>query len=1014
MKNKIRKISTSALVWSGLLALVFGMFASTGYAHNKSHQNNKGHSWFFNWHGGWNYFWQPGWKHKRKHVNPYSEPAGSCGYAVRSGTYSVWPGGYQAWVDVKNISGETATDFEVLIDIGDATITGGHLAEYEKVEDGYLVSAPSWLQWQKIRPGKSYRFQFNAREQYEGVVPYVISINGVPCDIEAPEVTLTASEDFFVADDTLTLTAEATDNAVVRRVVFERNGEVIGEDSEAPFELDVDVTEAINGFHLYTATAYDPSGNASSTAPERVFVAIDNKFFGTAPGGPEDYEHLLTYFNQLTPENAGKWESVEGERDVMNWQALDTAYYFARDNGIPFKFHTLLWGQQQPGWIADLSPEEQLAEIEEWMAAVAERYPDLEMIEVVNEPLHAPPPYLDALGGAGETGWDWVITGFELAREYFPESQLILNDYQILHLPEFTQDYLEVITVLQERDLIDAIGLQAHFLERADVPVVAANLDTLAATGLPIYISEFDLNLANDARHANVMRDLFTLFWENPAVAGVTHWGHLQGSIWRTEAYLIRGDGSTRPGFDWIICYLDGGTDCTVPVYIPEGWQGDEYGVTLEAELYDNGDGVLALGNVVAYTDDGDWISFADVEFQETWDTFWVTYAKGNTEVGTISIHLGSLDSDPVATIELPPTAGWGSSDTLEVPWPVVFETEDVFIRFNNIGGVANVDNIRFGTPRPTSSVNLVVDGGFEDSTITGWQSWNGSTLALTTGEVFAGNQSLLATGRPDANQYAVYNLTSVVSPGTTYAVSAQVMHMAGAADTLRLAAKVECTAETAPGDHNTYPWLQNLSGVPSGEWTQLSANLVIPDCDIVDVAIFFEGTSAGVDVYLDEVAVVPPGDNLVTNGSFESGIAGWSAWNGSTLSASGDQAFSGSQSLYATNRPDTAQYAVYNLTGLVSAGNTYSVSAQGLHTGAEADTLRMAAKVECTAETAPEGHNTYPWLQNIGGVAPLEWTQLSASLVIPDCDIVDVAIFFEGTSAGVDVYLDDVVVLPN
>ena len=44
------------------------------------------------------------------------------------------------------------------------------------------------------------------------------------------------------------------------------------------------------------------------------------------PGGPEDYEHLLTYFDQLTPENAGKWGSVEGTRDVMNWTDLDTAY----------------------------------------------------------------------------------------------------------------------------------------------------------------------------------------------------------------------------------------------------------------------------------------------------------------------------------------------------------------------------------------------------------------------------------------------------------------------------------------------------------------------------------------------------------------------------------------------------------------------------------------------------------------------------------------------------------------
>jgi hypothetical protein len=282
----------------------------------------------------------------------------------------------------------------------------------------------------------------------------------------------------------------------------------------------------------------------------------------------------------------------------------------------------------------------------------------------------------------------------------------------------------------------------------------------------------------------------------------------------------------------------------------------------------------------------------------------------------------------------------------------------------------------------------------------------------LTTGQAYSGNQSLLASARPNTAQFAVYNLTSVITPGTTYAVSAQVLQNGAATDTVRLAAKVECTAATVPEGHNTFPWLHNHSGVNPGEWTQLSANLVIPDCDIVDVAIFFEGTTAGVDVYLDEVKVAPPRANLVADGGFESGTAGWQSWNGSSLSATADQAYSGNQSLLASNRPNTAQFAVYNLTGLVSTGTTYAVSAQTLITGSETNTVRLAAKVECSAATAPEGHNTFPWLHNHTGVNPGEWTGLSADLVIPDCDIVDVAIFFEGTSVGVDVYLDEVAVV--
>jgi endo-1,4-beta-xylanase len=944
-----------------------------------------------------------------KKSTPVNEPVDACGYALSSGTQAMSRKGYHGWVAVNNVSGETAKDFEVLLRLGESTISNGQLAQYEQVQDGYLVSAPSWLQHKTIRPGSSHHFQFKAGPEYQGISAYLLSINGIPCDLEPPEVALSASEKFLNGNGTLTLTANATDNAAVRYVTFEQNGEVVGEDWQAPFELEIDVTEQLNGFHAYTATAYDPSGNQAESGRERVLVAINNKFFGTAPGGPEDFEHLLTYFNQLTPENSGKWGSVERERDVMNWQVLDEAYYFARQNNIPFKFHTLVWGQQQPAWLADLSPEEQLAELDEWMGLVAERYPDLEMVEVVNEPLHAPAGYAEALGGDGATGWDWVITAFEMAREHFPQAQLLLNDYQILHLPAFTQDYLEIITVLHERELIDGIGLQSHFLERADVAVVAQNLDTLAATGLPIYISEFDLNYADDARHANVFRDLFTVFWDHPSVVGVTHWGHLQGSVWREDGYLVRSDDSTRPAMDWVQCYIAGGNSCFVPEYIPTGWQGDEFGLTLQAEEYDAGEGVLTLGDVASYTDAGDWIAYRDVEFQAGWDTFWVTYMKGNQDVGSISIFLDSMDSAPVLTVELPNSGGWGSASTLELPWPEIAGTHDVYIRFNDVYGVANLDSVRFGKPQVISGPNLVTDGGFEGSSITGWHAWNGSTLALSTNYAFSGSQSLYITDRPNTAQYAVYNLTDVVTPGTTYAVSAQVLLDRAAPDTARLAAKVECA--NPPEGHNTYPWLHNLQNVAPGEWTELSANLTIPDCDIVDVSIFFEGTSAGVDVYLDDVTVTPPTQqNLLADGGFENGIAGWSSWNGAVLSASTDAAYSGSQSLRATDRPNTNQFAVYNLTGLVSPGTTYSVSAQALITGTDTDTVRLAAKVECS--NPPEGHNTYPWLHNRAGVVPGEWTEISAELVIPDCNVVDVAIFFEGTSPGKDVYLDEVTVL--
>src|SRR5690606_26424095 len=106
------------------------------------------------------------------------------------------------------------------------------------------------LQWQQIPPGGKYRFQFNGAPNYQGVTPYLVSINGVTCDSEAPTVGLSASNGFFNADGTLTLTADATDNVAVRKVVFKQDGEVIGEDWDAPFTLDVGVDDTRNGYHL--------------------------------------------------------------------------------------------------------------------------------------------------------------------------------------------------------------------------------------------------------------------------------------------------------------------------------------------------------------------------------------------------------------------------------------------------------------------------------------------------------------------------------------------------------------------------------------------------------------------------------------------------------------------------------------------------------------------------------------------------------------------------------------------
>jgi endo-1,4-beta-xylanase len=291
---------------------------------------------------------------------------------------------------------------------------------------------------------------------------------------------------------------------------------------------------------------------------------------------PAQYTQL---WNQVTPENAGKWESIESTRNTMSWGNLDRAYKLAYDNGHKFRFHTFVWGSQEPGWLKSLSPAQQLVELEELMSRVAQRYPVIHYIDVVNEPLHAPSSMREALGGNGATGWDWVIRSFELARKYFPDSELHLNDYHIM--AGWTDDdlnkYLQIIKLLNDRKLIDGIGIQSHHFNMNLVSVshMKTKLDRLAAFGIPIYVTELDITgkpawesdevyrtyreqnpVEDENRQYERYRDKFPVFWEHEGVAGITLWGYIEGTTWAVGSGLLNSNGTERKALTWLREYM--------------------------------------------------------------------------------------------------------------------------------------------------------------------------------------------------------------------------------------------------------------------------------------------------------------------------------------------------------------------------------------------------------------------------------------------------------------------------
>jgi hypothetical protein len=93
-----------------------------------------------------------------------------------------------------------------------------------------------------------------------------------------------------------------------------------------------------------------------------------------------------------------------------------------------------------------------------------------------------------------------------------------------------------------------------------------ANLDRLAATGLPIQVTELDIDgvasggVAGDVVQLRNYRRIVPVFWEHPGVEGITVWGWRQPNHWRNaqNAPIVLSNDTPKPAALWLYNYVRG------------------------------------------------------------------------------------------------------------------------------------------------------------------------------------------------------------------------------------------------------------------------------------------------------------------------------------------------------------------------------------------------------------------------------------------------------------------------
>jgi endo-1,4-beta-xylanase len=315
-------------------------------------------------------------------------------------------------------------------------------------------------------------------------------------------------------------------------------------------------------------------------------VAVNQRQFEGADAAAVDI--ITRQFNQISPENALKFQPTQPAADRYTFDAADRYVQFGIDRHMQVVGHNLVWHSQTGAWVFEgtggkaADRDTLLARMRDHIRTVVGRYKGrIHGWDVVNEAI-------DEDGSMRKSAWqlgigdDYVARAFEFAHEADPDAELYYNDFN-LEQPAKRAGVLKLVQDLQARKLrIDGIGNQAHWrLDSPTIDEIDTTLAELHATGLKVMYSELDINLlpntprgadpsianpypnglpeALQQQLARRYADVFGVFLRHrDTVTRVTLWGLSDADSWLNRGrmnYPLLWDRQRRPkpAFDAVV-----------------------------------------------------------------------------------------------------------------------------------------------------------------------------------------------------------------------------------------------------------------------------------------------------------------------------------------------------------------------------------------------------------------------------------------------------------------------------
>ncbi|MBC7848621.1 MAG: endo-1,4-beta-xylanase [Chitinophagaceae bacterium] len=203
-------------------------------------------------------------------------------------------------------------------------------------------------------------------------------------------------------------------------------------------------------------------------------------------------------YNSITAENAMKFDALHPAENTFSWNDADYLVSFAQANNKRVHGHTLNWYMALPSWVTNFVGDSTAWEnlLKTHIQTVVTYFKGkVKSWDVVNEAFNDDGTLRNSIW-VQKLGTDYIARCFQYANQADPDAILFYNDYGHEYSAAKRTAIINMITGFKNRGIpIHGIGMQFHITYTQSDANISAAINSAAATGLKVHISELDIRL---------------------------------------------------------------------------------------------------------------------------------------------------------------------------------------------------------------------------------------------------------------------------------------------------------------------------------------------------------------------------------------------------------------------------------------------------------------------------------------------------------------------------------------